>query len=89
MMNMPMTSVIEAGMAESFAGTRLMINQLITELLAGAPIDEAMVSKYTALASTEIRQASRLGLRPRQKLIGPTLGEILAEGHARQQRGRE
>jgi hypothetical protein len=70
-------SAIELALIEAFAGASVVTDNINTRILAGAEIDNALITMHASAISAMVRVASRLGLQRRQREITPSLGDIL------------
>jgi hypothetical protein len=60
-------SAIELALIEAFAGASVVTDNINTRILAGAEIDNALISMHAQAISAMVRVASRLGLGRRQR----------------------
>jgi hypothetical protein len=70
-------SMIERTLIQAYASASLTLQNLNAQLLLGQEVDFAL---HTQCVSAMVRVASRLGLQRRAKNVGPTLGDVLAQG---------
>jgi hypothetical protein len=69
-------SAIERNLVQAFAGAAVTLHHLNAQLMAGQEIN---LAQHAQAVSAMVRVASRLGLQRRQKDVGPSLADILAE----------
>jgi hypothetical protein len=67
---------IERHLVVSFAGSAVMQQSLITELLSGQPVD---VERFSTNASSLIRGASRLGTSRRARTVVPSVADYVRQ----------
>src|SRR5262249_1734051 len=72
-------STIERALIQPFAGAAVTLHNLTPRLALG---EEVNLAQHAQAVSAMVRVASRLGLQRRQKDIGPTLADIIAEDEA-------
>lgn len=71
-------STIELGLAEAFAGAKIVFGSINTKILTGAEITPAIANMHALSVSAMVRCASKLGTARRAKPI-PSLNEWLAQ----------
>jgi hypothetical protein len=64
-------SAIELALIEAFTGASVVLDDLNTRVLAGAPIDNAMVAMFAAATSAMVRVAAKLGTGRRTRDVTP------------------
>jgi hypothetical protein len=72
-------SAIERNLVQAFAGAAVTLHHLNAQLMAGHEIN---LAQHAQAVSAMVRVASRLGLQRRQKDIGPSLADIIAQDEA-------
>jgi hypothetical protein len=70
-------SAIELRLVETFCGSSIVVDHLNTRILAGAEINNALISAYAQAASAMVRIVNKLGTGRRAKLV-PDLDTFLA-----------
>src|SRR6516165_11441939 len=72
-------SAIERNLVQAFAGAAVTLHHLNARLMAGHEIN---LAQHAQAVTAMVRVASRLGLQRRQKDIGPSLADIIAQDEA-------
>ena len=72
-------SAIERNLVQAFAGAAVTLHHLNARLMAG---EEINLAQHAQAVSAMVRVASRLGLQRRQKDIGPSLADLIAQDEA-------
>jgi len=72
-------SAIERNLVQAFAGAAVTLHYLNARLMAG---EEINLAQHAQAVSAMVRVASRLGLQRRQKDIGPSLADLIAQDEA-------
>jgi hypothetical protein len=72
-------SAIERNLVQAFAGAAVTLHHLNARLMAG---EEINLAQHAQAVTAMVRVASRLGLQRRQKDIGPSLADIIAQDEA-------
>ena len=70
-------SAIQRGFVEAFAGATVTLDHINARILAGAEIDNALVSMHASAISAMVRSASRLGVERRSRDITPSVKDYL------------
>ena len=71
-------STIELGLAEAFAGAKIVFSSINTKILTGAEITPAIANMHALSVSAMVRCASKLGTARRAKTV-PSLNEWLTQ----------